>query len=446
MRGRVPAAVIVAVLATVATAAAQMVERRLSLEEAVAIALEQSPVIAASEAGRDAGQAKAGEAAASRLPSIKMEAGYRRLSEVPEFGVRLPGSNASVVIVPNIPDTYTLRVGVQQPLFTGFRLASNARAAELLAGAAEADYLNTRGTVTLAVTTAYWTLYQAGQTRRFTGENLDRIERYVTDTRNLVDAGLATRNDLLRVEVQRSNARLARIDADNDVKTAAMQLCAVLGLDPETPLTPASEPPEPATGEERADSGALRVRHDLRAMEYRVDAAKEFVTAARAGWWPQVAFSANLYDSRPNSRYMPATDVFKSSWDVGVGLQWDLWNWLTPAYQSDQALAQLRQSESLLRQARDRSTLEIARARLGIGHAAEKIAVAREAVEQATENVRSLTDKYRTGLATSTELLDAEVSLLQANTGLSGAKVEYAVARARLEQALGMPEERAVGE
>jgi outer membrane protein TolC len=432
---------VLAVLAAVRLAVAQEPTMSLSLEDAVAAGLQQSAVMQASAAGMEAAAAKANEIDAARLPSIRMEAGYRRFSDVTPFEVRLPGSASSLVLFPNIPNTYAFRVALQQPLFTGFRLQSNARAAEMIAEAAKADYRNTRSGVILAVTTAYWTLYQTVQARRFVDENVTRLERYVADTQNLVQAGVATRNDLLRIEVQHSGARLARIDADHDVQVAGMSLNTLLGFPLTTGLGLSSIPPDSvAAGESLApDTGTTGVRQDLEAMNLRVSAARENLTAARAGWWPQVSLSAGVSDNRPNQRYTPPRDEFKTNWDVGVGLTWDIWNWLTPAYQSDYAAAQVRQSESLYRQMQENITLEVARARLGVVHAAEKISVAREAVVQAEENVRSLTDKYRAGLATSSELLDAEVALLQSNTGLSGARVEYAVATARLKNALGTP-------
>jgi len=81
--------------------------------------------------------------------------------------------------------------------------------------------------------------------------------------------------------------------------------------------------------------------------------------------------------------------------------------------------------------------LEVSRATLNFRKSRQKLTVADLAVAQAAENLRILSDKYRTGLATSTELLDAEVALVSAQTQQSGAQVEMAVARAMLTRALG---------
>ena len=71
--------------------------------------------------------------------------------------------------------------------------------------------------------------------------------------------------------------------------------------------------------------------------------------------------------------------------------------------------------------------------------AKEKIEVMRLGILQAEESSRMTSDRYHNGLATSTELLDASVALLQARTNLTGARVEFAIAAARLTRALGTP-------
>jgi len=106
----------------------------------------------------------------------------------------------------------------------------------------------------------------------------------------------------------------------------------------------------------------------------------------------------------------------------------------------EQAEAALRQAELQRTQLKENITLDVRRSALNVRRSLEKSSLAELAVSQATENLRVVADKYRSGLATSTDLLDAEVSLLQAQTQSSGAQVEFAVAQASLERALGGPE------
>ncbi len=433
------------VLLTAACATAQ-VPRQVSLDQAIAIGMENSKMLRVSTAKVDAAEARTGEAGTALLPSLKVEGSYKRLSDVDPFAVKVPFYPTPIVISPIVLNNYNVKVSLQQPLFTGFRLRSNAKVAEYLSEATASDHRNDQADLVLNVTTAYWTLYQTRETKRFVDENVARLETYQRDTDNLLKAGMATRNDLLKIQVQLSNARLTQIDATNDVQVALMNLNNIIGLPLETELALSSVPRGGVESPERTgqppDSGALvaralGARPDLHAMQLRVDASRAGVTAARGGWWPQIFLGGSYYYSRPNPRYMPTQDVFKSTWEVGVTMQFDVWNWNLTGYQTDQAKAALLQNELMFSQMQDNASLEVKRYILAVSRARDKTGVARLAVDQAEENLRSTNDKFKSGLATSSDLLDANVTLLQTRTNLSGALVELELARARLHKATG---------
>ena len=375
------------------------------------------------------------------LPSLKFEGSYRRLSDVDPFQVKLPIFPEPIVISPTVLNNTNLRLGLQQPLFTGFKLSSNAEAAERLADAARADHASDRADLILNITAAYWTLYQTRETERLMADNVQRIEGYVRDIENLLKAGMATRNDALKMDVQLSSARLSLIDARNDVRLAVMNLNTLLGRPVEAPLVPVSQPgrsaislPAPA---DQLTMEALQSRPELQALSSRVEASRAAVHAAQGGWWPQLSLGANYYYARPNSRYLPTRDEFLGTWDVGVVVTMDIWNWGTTAKQTDQAESSLRQNELMFQQMRDGVALEVHRASLQVQRARERVEVADLGLTQAQENLRVTTDRFQRGLVTVSELRDAEVALLQAAISQSGARIEAEVSRARLVRSLG---------
>lgn len=425
---------------------------QLTLNDAMRIGRENSRTMRVSAARVDAARGKAGSAGATLLPSLKLEGSYRRLSDVPPFEVQLPILPHPIVVSPTILDNYTLRLSLQQPLFTGFKLRGNARAAEALAEASERDNVNDRDDLDLMIATAYWTLYQTQETRKFADENVTRLTTYLRDTENLMKAGMATRNDFLKIQLQLNTGRLMQIDALNDVQVATMNLNNVMSQPLDTAIRLVSVPGEKRDADSALTSGAslagagltataLRERHDVQALESRVEASRAGLMAARGNWWPQLFLSANYYYSKPNARYLPALAEFKDSWDVGVTMQFDLWNWGQTGYESDQAQAAMVQNQTLLDQLKENVTLEVRRQLLAWRRAQEKVEVTRLGVDQAEENLRTFDDKFRSGAATSTDLLDANVSLLQARTNLTGALVEQELALARLRRAAGRPVE-----
>jgi outer membrane protein TolC len=419
----------------------------LSLEEALKIGVQNSKALLASSQKVEMASARASEAGAVLLPSLRVEGSYRRVSEVDPFVVQVPFAPSPITISPVVLDNYNLRLGLQQPVFTGFRLKNTARAAEFALQAAEFEHRSDEADLVLNITSAYWLLYQTLEVEKFVKENVDRIEAHLRDTERMVGAGLATQNDLLKINVQLSNAKLNRIDADHDVQVATMTLNNVIGRPLETGIHPASSPN--VTGESSRVSGkdlplsdtlvqkALEERPDLRSMQFRVQSGEAAVSAARGGWWPQVFLTSNYYYSRPNFRYQPTRDEFKPSWDIGVQMQLDVWNWGVTGFQTEQAQAQLHQTQYLYDQMRDNVSLEVTRSYLQVRQSREKVEVARLAIGEAEENVRTTSDKYRNGLATSSDALDADVALLQARTNLTGALVEFELAQARLARAVG---------
>jgi outer membrane protein len=452
-------AVILFVVAAATGAAPGAEKRPLTLEECVALGLANSKGLHASAAAAEASASKAKEAGAALLPALKLGAGYTRLSEVPPFEVRLPFPAGlpfpipeKFVVSPNYFDNYSLRLGLQQPLFTGGRLRAGVAAAKYGAEAAELDLAGDRADLVYELRAAYWNFYKAGELLKAVDENVASTEAHLADVRNFFDQGLLTRNDVLRAEVQLSNARLARLDASNAVEMVQVRLDSLLGLPLDTEIEAASRIGETAavegagpaaeTAEEReTGSGllekALARRPEPRAMDLRVKAGEAGVAMARSGWYPQIYLAGNYYDLRPNPRLLPAKDRFYSTWDISVNVSVDLWNWGATARQTEQAKARLAQARDALGVVKDAVALELRQCRLELAAARAKAGVSREAVTQAEENLRVARERFREGVALNTDVLDAEVLALQAKTGLTRSLVDAELAAARLRKALG---------
>jgi outer membrane protein TolC len=387
-----------------------------------------------------AADARSSEANAARLPSLKLQASYTRLSEIDPFAVQVPFYPLPITISPVVLNNYSTRLSLQQPLFTGFKLEKSAAAAGYSAEAASYDLSRDKTDLVFNIKTGYWNLYKAKEVKRVVDENVELVNAHLTDVKNMMAQGLATKNDVLKVQVQLSSSQLAQIDASNSVTIAMMTLNNLLGLPIETEIDLTSAI-QPQSIENQPSAGiaqeAMKTRADLKAAEMRVQANEASVTAAKGSWYPQVSVYGNYYYSRPNPRILPTKDEFKNTWDVGVNLSVDIWNWNTTKHQVDQGEAVLAQSREATEQLKDAITLEVSQANLALLQSKEKIKVAEKGVEQADENYRITKNKFRSGTATNTDLLDAEVALLQAKVNYTTSLVDHELAQARMLRALG---------
>jgi len=256
-----------------------------------------------------------------------------------------------------------------------------------------------------------------------------------------MEQGMATTNDVLKVQVQLSDAQLRQIEMNNNVRLAMIGLNNVIGISLQTQITLTSDirhdAPRSFAELDPLIVQALEKRPELNAMAFRVKVAESGVTAAKSGWWPQVFLAANYNYNRPNQRIQPTQDLFKDTWDVTLGVSLDIWNWGKTLHQTDQAAAQYEEAKDGLAQMKDGVTLEVTQAFLILDQSKERTGVAEQGVKQAEENYRVTNHRFKEGLAQTSDLLDAEVALLQAKTNYTQALVDYELAEARLTRAIG---------
>lgn len=411
---------------------------RLTVDQAVQTGLENSKSLRSSHFKVTAADAKADEAGTLGLPSLKVQGAYTRLSDIPPSAITTPFGTFE--IAPTVLNNYTLKATVQQPLWTGGRISGAADANEALAEASRQEYSKDRAEVIFAVKQWYWNLHRANEALTVVNENVQQIQAHVTDAENLQRQGMLTANDVLKVQVQLSDAKVRQIDAKNTVRLSMIQLNNVLGLPLSTVIELATPLESGAAVTAELDSlvkRALTARPDLIAMQARVRAGESGLTAARGGWWPQVYLTGNYNYLRPNQRVFPTKDEFKDTWDVSLSVSFDLWNWNQTGHQTTQAEAQLAQAQEGLSLMQDMATLEVTQAFLAVGQARERSAVAEQGVTQAEESYRVMTERFRKGLVSNSDLLDAEGALLQAKLNRTNSAAEMVLAAARLSKAVG---------
>ncbi len=422
------------------TASAAFAQEKLSLtvEQAVETGLQNSKLLHSSLMKVKGSEAKVKEVNALRLPSLKLSARYTRLSEVDPFVISTPFG--SFPISPGIFDTWGAQASLVQPLFTGFRLVGNVELNEQLSNATNEEYNKDKSDLVFNIKNAYWSLYKATQFKKVMDETVDQIKAHLADARNLEKAGMMTKNDILKLEVQLSNVMYQQIEAENAVKLAMVALNSTIGISLNTQISIVSTTRLTESvfdGLDKLIEDATQNRPEVKAAGSRVKAGEAGVTLAKSSWYPQVSLYGNYYYSKPNQRIMPTRNQFDGTWDAGVNLSVNVWDWMTTAHQTDQAPAQAEQAKDGLGMIKDGITLEVTQNYLNMKQAYKKVTLAELTVLQAEENMRVTSDKFKTGLATSADVIDAETALISAKTNLSTSTVDCELAKAKLDKSIG---------
>lgn len=430
---------LIALVLSARGAGAQQGVVRLTLDDAVARALSNSHRLAELVARKEGAEAAEAGRAAAGMPSVALVGGYTRTNHVDEFGVAQPGQPPRI-IYPDIPDNYRARIDLNWPLYSGGRTDALERAATAERQATGEDVAAARSDLRLEITRAFWALVSAIETERVLARSLDNVGAHVRDLRNRFEQGLIAPNEVLSAETQQSRQRVLAIEAANTRAVCEADVRRLAGIDtpdriePDATLDGAAAPvatPEGLLAAARAQ------RPERRALEDRAAASRAREDAVRAEARPQVGVNAGYDYGRPNARIFPRQGVWQDSWDTSVNVSWLLWDGGRRRAERAEAAAASRAVQARAADFDRQVAFEVRQRWLELDSSRAAIAAASDGVRSATEARRVVTDRFRAGVVTSTDLLDADLAVLQAELDLTRARAGARLAEARLERAVG---------
>jgi len=178
---------------------------------------------------------------------------------------------------------------------------------------------------------------------------------------------------------------------------------------------------------------AIANRPDYLALLQRQEASKSVVKAANGDYFPSVALTGGYV-----AAHIPSFLTITNAVNVGVGVSYNIASLYKNGAKVKQAKAQQEQLYWSSLQMNDGIRMQIHQAYQNYLENLKKIDVYQKAVEQAKENYRITKNKYDNALATTTDLLDADVAQLQANLNFEFAKADGVVAYNKLYETAGL--------
>ena len=428
------------VLLSSAPAIAQQPPVRLSLADAISRGLENSHRIAEARARQEGAQAAAKSADLARRPIVGASAAYTRTNHVTEFFVPQPNGNR-LVVYPDIPNNMTTRLSFQWPIYTAGRTDALERAAIAEAEATGADIEIARADLRLEIVRAYWAAATAREAVRVVEESLARAEAHVADAKQRFDVGLIPPNEVSSLEAQRSRERAQLIEASNLRESAIIDLRRLTGIDQDrvvelTDALDAQATEAPRNAPELVKQ-ALEARPERKALTLRLGGAEARQQAALTGKKPTVAFAGGVDYANPNPRIFPRQREWQESWDVGVSVNWNFFDFGRSKAQAAEATAAITATRERIAEFDSVVSADVRQRLLDVSTSQALVRAAADVVRSAAEARRVVSDRFAAGVATSTDVLVSQVALLEAELARTRALANVRLAEARLERVLG---------
>jgi len=421
-------------------ATAEPVKGPVTLKEAIRIALANNPEIAAVRHDIGAAQARRDVALGEVFPKVSVVGGYNyHLDDQRLVPARYNGEQGVFG-----DDIFSADLTVTMPLFTGGRLISEIKAAELLQKSAEHRLARSREELIFNVSSVFYGILAQRQvieslefSRKALQEHLKRIEE-------LIMAQKSANVDRLRIEVRIANLEEKLAQENNLLSIQNRVLANLLGVKNEDEALFAQG--ELTMTEDQAVNGtngyltkALSQHPDYLASRADLEAQAKTVDAARADHWPTVSLQG-AYGGRWAAGPSDHPSGTSSSEDVGrIGLVAEF-----PIFEGGQIDARIREQKAKLAAARERLRdlelqigLDVETARLNVTSSVERIRATEKAIEQAKESLRIEQEKYDLGKGAIVDVLDAQSALLESQTNYYRALADYKIAQAQLRFATG---------
>ncbi|HEU5319854.1 MAG TPA: TolC family protein, partial [Methylomirabilota bacterium] len=297
---------------------ARVTGRVLSLDEAIAIALEAQPQILARLGDYAAARYRVDQAFSFLLPQVTGSWTAARAQNV----TGSPGTSQGTAATRTRTfwtDTTVARVTLSQLLFDFGKTFASTDAARRLAEVALEDVELQRQLITLAVKESFTNINFAQRLIRVNQQALERADLNLRSARGFFDVGTRPRSDVTRAEVDVANARLDVIRARNAEQVARVALTTAMGLPATTRLQIEDNLVFTAVDLDPAQlhAEALRLRPESRQARLRAEAAESTARRTFLDFFPDITGTGFYGAARPDMNEI---------WELGIGLSWSIFD------------------------------------------------------------------------------------------------------------------------
>ena len=428
--------VIMFVISGLGITAKAQTPKMLTLDEAVSLGIKNSKNLKIDQANIDQATANYMEAKNKKLPTVKVSATALALGNANvDIKILKPSENGGGG-VPKANSAFLGNLSASLPLFAGGRIKYGIQSAEYLIEASKLSTENDKLAIAYNVSQAYNNLFKAGQQIRVLEDNLTASQKRDESFQKLENNGIIARNDRLKANLQTSNIELQLLDAYNNYNIANINMDLLLGLPDATEIEI-----DPNYISELSENQpvsyylaqAISQRKDVQALDYQRRAAELGTKAAKAESLPTIALTGGYIAAD-----VPKILTITNAANIGVGIQYNidnLWKKNSSLMRSAATEQQLSATNELLS---DQIKLEVNRDYQNSEFSKKKITVYEKTAAQANENYRVTKNKFDNGLATITELLDADTAQISANVNVVNSQADAALAYRKLLQTTGI--------
>lgn len=326
-------------------------------------------------------------------------------------------------------------VTIEQPIYMGGKVTAGYKMSKIGKEMAELGAQLSEDQVIVSTEEAYSLLVKANELSKVAIKYDSLLSQLISDVQSAERHGLRGHNDVLKVQVKKSESELQVRQAENAIRLAQMNLCHYVGLPLSTEVHVSAEDMD-NTKQLSQMSNDITTRPEYQILQLKTDLAAQEVKLKRADFLPQVGLMAGwsyqhgLEIADKNFFYKPA---------YGFMLHVSV-----PLYHANEAQNRVKSAKIDYERAKleqednnEKMRLELAQATNNLDEAFLELNLTNKNVEQAEDNLKSSTDSFKLGLESLSDHLEAQTLWQQAYAKNIEAKCKLFLANTKYLKACG---------
>ena len=347
----------------------------------------------------------------------------------------------------NTRNVYAGGVVVSQPIYMGGAIKAANDMAALGEQVAQNNIELKRQLVLYGVDNAYWLAVSLKKKQTLALQYRNLAQKLDDDVKKMINEGVATRADGLKVDVAVNTADLQLARIQSGVSLAKMALCELCGIsldgdilladegDADIQATPSSQLDNRLNA--ASDSATItKARPELRLLQNAVEISKQNTKLVTALYLPHILLTGGYSVMNPNV-FNGFQNRFSGVWNIGVTVQMPLWTWGENRYKIRASKTATSIAQMELNDAHKKIELDIEQSRLRLRDANKELATARKNMSAADENLRCANVGFREGVMTVTDVMTAQTAWQTARTAIIDAEIAVKLAQTSVQKAIG---------
>jgi outer membrane protein TolC len=391
--------------------------KSLTLAEAIDIAFRNNREVQAARLTVNRSQTGISEAQAAQALQVGLTGTLQNQGSPVIFGANSPSTNTSDTnIQGRIQATYSI-------LDTG-RNQSSVKAAEEQVKFDRLDLIRIEQKIRGTVITAYYDLQSADSSVIINQAAVTDATRSLSDAQLQEKAGVGTKFDILRAQVQLATANQDLTNAQGQQQTARKKIAQILVVDNNTEFKAADTVRESGNwGYSLEDSVVLAYKNRPEVKQQlvlRSVSEQQQIVAAAAD-----SAQANLFANYNLGKSLTTSNAAQDDYRIGAQLSWNFWDGGAAGARSSKEKINQEIYENQFTTTRNQIRFEVEQAYYSLGANKKNIATSTQSLKQAEESLKLARLRFQAGVGTQTDVIQAQTELAKARGNRVTAIINY---------------------